>query len=61
MGRGAKIFLVSALISAIIFGLISFVVISALVERKKASEEPDGDAETAYHEKYNYDNNLEDI
>ncbi len=61
MGRGAKIFLVSALISAIIFGLISYVIISALVDRKKASEEPADENESAYHEFYNYDNILEDI
>jgi len=61
MGRGAKIFLVSALISAIIFGLISYVIISALVDRKKASEEPTDESESAYHEFYNYDNILEDI
>ena len=60
MGRGAKIFFISALISAVIFGLISFVIISALIDRKEASKEP-VDTQSAYHETYNYDNNLEDI
>ena len=59
MGRGAKIFLVSALVASVIFGLISYVIISALTDRKKASEEPT--SESAYHEFYNYDNILEDI
>ena len=61
MGRGAKIFLVSALVAFVIFGLISYVIISALVDKKKASEEPADDSKSAYHEFYNYDNILEDI
>ena len=61
MGRGAKIFFVSALVASVIFGLISYVVISALIDRKEASEEPTDTGESAYHETYNYDNNLEDI
>lgn len=59
MGRGAKIFFCSAFVAALIFGLISFVIISALVDRKKASEEP-AETQTAYYETYNYDNNLEE-
>ena len=60
MGRGAKIFFVSALVASVIFGLISFVIISALVDRKKASEEP-VDTQSAYHESFQYENNLEVI
>ena len=60
MGRGAKIFLVSALVAAVIFGLISFAVISALIDRKEASKEP-VDTQSAYHEGFQYENNLEVI
>ncbi len=62
MGRGAKIYLLSALSAAIIFGLIAFVIISAILDKKAQSEKPEpreSDTEAAYHEIY-YDNILEE-
>ena len=57
MGRGAKIFFISALVASVIFGLISFVIISGIVDRQKASGETPSETEAVYK----YDNNLEVI